>query len=253
MKRLILTLTTLAGLAIGASAATQMITSLPKVIDQPGDYLLDPSAVTQPVYSAANGAIQITTSNVNLDLNGLTIECVGQGLCVGNSPGNSNLQVNHVSVKNGTVDGAMQPPSPTTGYYFGLVIGVGSDHVSVAEVSFTGNFAASYDYGSYTSLKNCTFQAYLQIYPYPPFAIGINPGHSDYKNLTVSAASGSPALLSFDSMYTAPFNDFKNITVLSGDVQLSAGDTYQHFFLGSSATFTGGINVQPGNQAKNSK
>jgi hypothetical protein len=106
-----------------------MITSLPATISAPGDYLLDPAAVTAPVFDNQNGVIYITASNVNLDLNGLTIEAPGDGIQVG-----ANL--NHVSITNGTVDGG------TAGLlYFGLIIGAGCDHVSVSEVAFTGVFS----------------------------------------------------------------------------------------------------------------
>jgi hypothetical protein len=254
MKKLILTLTALSGLAIGALAASGppvMIPQLPFTIDVPGDYILDPSAVANPVYSASDGVIQITASNVNLNLNDLTIECTGQGIVVGDNPDNpKGIRVDHVSIKNGTVDETVQQTSR------GLVIGAGSDHVSVAEVAFTGGFGYNADYGAYTSLKNCTFQALLNIYSQGNFAPGVTPGHSTYQNLTV-AMSWFPAwtgtALSSVGPDSAPFNDFKNITVLSGNVQLNSGDTYQHFFTTGTTQILGGTNVQPGNQAKNSK
>jgi hypothetical protein len=64
------------------------------------------------------------------------------------------------------------------------------------------------------------------------------------------------SLVSIDPNYagfTAPLNNFKNITVLAGNVQLSPGDTYQHFFTTGSTQIVWGINVQPGNQNSNSK
>jgi hypothetical protein len=244
MKRLILTLTALAGLAIGASAQIQMVSQLPTVIDKPGNYLLDPAAVVDPVYSNV-ALIQITGNNVNLDLNGLTIECSGQGLVIGGIPySGQSYTTNHVSVKNGTFDGMGPAPTAT-----GLAISNGCDNVSVTEVSFTGGWGSNFDWGAYTTLKNDSFSAILQLYSLGPFETGITAGHGQYNNLSLSAPVGTWALNSFEPAgfgFVAPFNDFKNITVLSGIVNLSAGDTYQHFFYQPPTQVIGGTNVQPG-------
>jgi hypothetical protein len=231
-----------------AGGPPTMIISLPTVIDQQGDYQIDPAAVVQPVYGTP--IIQITASNVNLDLNGQTIECLGSALEIGGYEGaNPDIVVDHVSVKNGTFDG-MMPANNSQGAYFGLEIGGCSSYVSVSEVSFTGNFGYNQDYGSYSTLANCTFMGNFFTYPYGYK----DPGHNSYQNDTFSygwQAYGPLALYSYNPAPSAP-NDFKNITVLADNIQLRPNDTYQHFFYQLPTTILGGINVQPGNQNKNS-
>ena len=77
MKKSILILTALTGIVTGAFAGgpPTPITQLPALIDQPGKYVLDPSAVAQPDVYTQQPAIQISASNVDLDLNGLQIDC----------------------------------------------------------------------------------------------------------------------------------------------------------------------------------
>src|SRR5262245_13456761 len=101
MKKLSLIFTGAFALVSGAFAAPPThIASLPVTIDQPGNYILDPSAAAQPVN---NYAIFITASNVDLELSGQQIDCNAgsYGIVVGNN-------ANHVSISNGTVNELVQ-------------------------------------------------------------------------------------------------------------------------------------------------
>jgi len=227
----------LAMTASGTFAAPVMISQLPYQITVSGDYILDPAAVAQPVSTGI--AIQITASDVNLELSGQQIDCQAgvYGIVVGSYP-YANTNVNHVSINNGTVNAVNQDP------VVGLLIGAYSSHVSIQGLDVTGNFYGSLDFGNNTSLKNCTFQSPLAILPNP------GPGNSTYEHLTVTTNpyssglnAGSPyekvALLSLG--YN---NSFKNITVVAGDVQLSATDTYKNFFVQpTTQVFRGGAPV----------
>jgi hypothetical protein len=221
----------LAMTATGAFAEPIVIDSLPWNISEAGDYHLQLPPDVAPVTGYAN-AIYITGSNVNLDLNGNTIDCQ-QGIIVYNG-------VNHVSIKNGTFNcteiAAPGVPDPA------LRIDPGCSFITVENVNFNGGFGYSPVYGNHVSLKNCNFES--------PVSFNVDPvGHNTCENLTVARGDavynpiGNPDY----SLYSAgPSNSFKNIRVLSGTVQLSGTDTYDHFFFKAPSTLNGGTNLKPG-------
>jgi hypothetical protein len=237
MKKLILTLTVLSGLAIGAPAAPpMMIPSLPFEIDLPGHYILDPSAVAQPYGNPYSPAIRIMASNVDLDLNELQIDSVwNSGVVVGD--GNPANAFDHISITNGTVNATA--PNPNQG------LNVSGSFVSVQNVTVTGPFAAgATDYGSNDSWKNCIFQEPLLVMPANP-----NTGLNSYQNVTVTKypVNGPfpgrfmyTAEDALESAGSAKGSNFKNVTVLEGNVTLSPLDTYKNFFGKQPPTITGG-------------
>jgi len=87
-------------------ATVQAAGGFPYTIGQPGSYRLSGSLI-----AASTGAIDITASNVTLDLNGFTIACVA---CSGVAGISSNGIA--VAIMNGTVDGFQG--SGGTGIYF---------------------------------------------------------------------------------------------------------------------------------------
>jgi hypothetical protein len=201
------------------------ITSLPAVISQPGNYALhfsngrsDVTVFGAPDYNnpgAAPAAIQITASNVTLDLSGLTIHCTGNGILVGAVPGSTAPAVDSVMITNGAVDGKVQLP------YYGLVIGYGSTHVTVSKVNFTGLFGYNADYGAHSTLSFCNFSGALSIASQGA-AI---PGYNHYENLTLTinwASQANPIAL-WD-LLGGP-NSFSLISVTKGNVQLLPSDT----------------------------
>ena len=94
MKKLILTLTALTAFVGGAFAAPTVINSLPATIIASGDYILDPNAAAQPV--PYGYPIAIYAGNVNLDLNGATIN-TGAGMVIGTAFGGTG-PIDHVTV-----------------------------------------------------------------------------------------------------------------------------------------------------------
>jgi len=235
MKRLILTLTGAFALASGAFAAPTVITSLPATIIASGDYILDPNATAQPVVYGY--PIAIYAGNVNLDLNGATIDTT-YGMVIGTAFGGTS--VDHVTVKNGTFNGVFQGTvTDGSNAHTGVWI-AGASYVSLLNLNFDGNFNGNFDQGSYDSIKNCNFESPLAIY---------NADHGSYENLVVAK---QPAVWSNlgnqdQSLFcTGDSNNFKNIRVLSGNVQLNGNTTYQHFFFQPPSTVNGGMNLQPG-------
>jgi len=94
------------GVTLINQATVQAAGGFPYTISQPGSYRLSGSLV-----AASTGAINITASNVTLDLNGFTIGCVA---CSGVAGISSNGIA--VAIMNGTVDGFQG--SGGTGIYF---------------------------------------------------------------------------------------------------------------------------------------
>jgi hypothetical protein len=229
MKKSILILTALTGIVTGAFAGgpPTPITQLPALIDQPGKYVLDPSAVAQPDVYTQQPAIQISASNVDLDLNGLQIDCfwgiqVGIGATV----------VDHVSVSNGTINGNVP-----NGNFSGLTISGGCTYVSIFNVDTTGSFGAVVEWGNTNSWKNCTFQCPLLIW-------GNSAVGDSYEHITVTQFNGPDGSLSglalLDQSLGKP-NDFKNLTVISGNVNFKPTDTYKNLFKSSTTQVIGGI------------
>ena len=234
MKRLILTLTALTAFVGGAFAAPYVITSLPALITKSGDYILDPNAAATPVTSGY--PISIFIGNVNLDLNGATIN-TGAGMIIGNA-WYGGAPVDHVTVKNGTFNciaqGNNSGANPTAGVWI-----QGASYVSLLNLDFDGSFNYSVDAGDHDSIKNCNFESPLYAY----FST-----NGDYENLVVAKQPNVWCLFGEFSLVSSPGgNNFKNIRVLSSNVQLSATDTYQHFFFQPSTQILGGQNLQPGN------
>ena len=212
-----------------------MINSLPYTITKSGDYILSPGAAAQSLFGA--WPIAIYASNVTLDLTGQTID-TQYGLLIGNGVTGVGGPVDHVTVKNGTFNGN----TPSTGggaAYAGVQI-YGACFVSLLNVDFNGLFSYSADGGSNDSIKNCNFES--------PLAIWADAKQGDYENLVVAKSSTWSGIGNQDqSLYSSGnSNTFKNIRVLSGNVQLGAADTYQHFFFQPPSTVNGGINLQPG-------
>jgi hypothetical protein len=234
MKRLILTLTALTAFASGAFAEPTVILSLPATITAPGNYILAPDATAQPVVYGY--PIAIFVGNVNLDLNGATIDTT-YGMVIGNAFG-GNSPVDHVTVKNGTFNGITLGVNGGGDAHAGVWI-AGASYVSLLNLNFDGYFNGNCDQGSNDSIKNCNFESPLAIYA----------DHGTYENLVVAK---QPTIWSNignqdQSLFSAGnSNSFKNIRVLSGNVQLNGSDTYQHFFSQLPSTVNGGTNLQPG-------
>ena len=213
-----------------------MINSLPYTITKPGDYILSPGAAAQSLYGV--WPIAIYASNVTLDLTGQTID-TQYGLLIGNGVTGVGNPVDHVSVKNGTFNGNTASTSGGAAYA-GVQI-YGASFVSLLNVDFNGLFSYNADGGSDDSIKNCNFES--------PLAIWADAKRGDYENLVVAK---QPNIFSYmgnqdQSLYSSGNgNSFKNIRVLSGNVQLGAADTYQHFFFQPPSTVSGGTNLQPG-------
>jgi hypothetical protein len=116
-------------------------------------------------------------------------------------------------------------------------------------VIFTGTTAQfngisySVDYGSYDTFKNCTLRGQLVVNSvFNPNAIPPQiAGHGTFENLTLAGnpAQGLPFVLSS----SGPSNSFRNIMVLSGNIQLSGTDTYRNFFYQPPTILIGGIPV----------
>jgi hypothetical protein len=85
--------------ASGAFAEPVIIDALPVNINKPGDYHLQLPPEAAPIEGVA---IWITSSDVNLDLNGNQIDC-WWGIRI--EPG---APISHISIKNGTFNGTKE-------------------------------------------------------------------------------------------------------------------------------------------------
>jgi hypothetical protein len=236
----------LAMTASGAFADPIVIDHLPVTINAPGDYHLQLPPDYPPIEAYA---ISIVSSDVNLDLNGNQIDCVG-GIRIADGP-----LVSHISIKNGTFNNFDFNGTYKSVFQGAVYVGIAifnANHVSVENVNFNGAFGYNADWGTYDSFKNCNFES--------PLAAGDSSlsslGHNTYENLTVSTNSygdsggypnnNDPTL--HRALYSPGFsNSFKNIRVLSGNVYLGGPlDTYDHFFVKGDSTVTGGTNLKPG-------
>jgi hypothetical protein len=247
MKKLSLILTGAFALASGAFATEPVvIDQLPINIDAPGDYHLQLPPDAPPIEGIA---IWITSGDVNLDLNGNTIDCVW-GIRI-----EPSTHLSNISIKNGTFNyfdfNGTYKSVVGGAVYMGIEI-YNADHVSLENVNFNGAFGYNADWGHSDSFKNCGFES--------PLAIGQlggdSLGHNSYENLTVSdnayGDSGNNAINDNSTENRAIYsqgysNSFKNVRVLSGNVYLTGlKDTYDHFFVKAPSTVIGGTNLKPG-------
>jgi hypothetical protein len=216
-----------------ATSGVTNITSLPAVISQSGSYALHFSnGNSDVVVYGMPAAIQITASNVTLDLSGITVHTSANGILVGTV--DSISSVNHVIIKNGAMDGKTQAP------YYGLTIGPGCSDISVTGVAFTGLFGFNTDDGAHTSLTNCTFLSPISIN-----SQGITPpGLSTYTNVMVSSnwlAATWPAPFTNAALVDnlGGNNTFVNVLVPQGNVILLPTDSKAGITV-TSGTITGG-------------
>jgi hypothetical protein len=125
--------------------------------------------ITSPV--VGKGDCDISSSDVNLDLNGNTIDC-WWGIWI-----EPAAHVSHISIKNGTFNVTKESVFGRA-VYCGIEI-FNADHVSVENVNFNGAFGFNADWGYNDSIKNCGFES--------PLAIDTaGAGHNTYENLTAS-------------------------------------------------------------------
>jgi hypothetical protein len=225
----------LAMTATGAFATQGVIniTSLPAVLDQPNaTYQLHFSNGNSDVVTYGDPAvIWVKASGVTLDLNGITVHCAGNGILIGPKPNDVTPIVNHVTIKNGAIDGKQQQAFS----YFGFVIGVSSTNVTLDHVNFTGTFGYNADYGATDTVSNATImgmfnpgsQGYLPTLPVT-LDSSFQAGWGTYLNLILADNPASPwagtALFVTVPQTRAGVNTFSNINVLRGNVQLAPGD-----------------------------
>jgi hypothetical protein len=219
-----------------ATQGVTNITSLPAVISQPGHYALHfSSGSSDVVVYGMPAAIQITASDVTLDLSGITVHCSANGILVGPVPGSTTPVVHNVTIQNGAMDGKTQAP------YFGLTIGYGCSNVTVSGVAFTGLFGFNTDDGANSTITSCTFLSPLSIN-----SQGITPpGNSSYTNVTISSnwlAATWPAPYTNSALADnlGGNNTFTNVVVIKGNVQLLQTDHNAGIIVAQGYSVTGG-------------
>jgi hypothetical protein len=120
------------GLKLINQAAVVAAGGFPYIIGQPGSYQLSSNLT---VTASALSGIEITSSNVTLDLNGFSIQCSGTLTIAGvEAASSSGATYNNIQVKNGTVSGCGNGVS----LFFGANVDVESLQVSGYGTSVSG-------------------------------------------------------------------------------------------------------------------
>jgi hypothetical protein len=227
-------------LAITASGAfadpgVTNITTLPAVISQPGSYAVHfNNGNAGVVVYGMPAVIQITASDVTLDLKGLTIHTSANGILVGAVDTVTN--VHNVTITSGAMDGKTQAP------YYGLTIGPGCSNVTVSNVAFTGSFGFNTDDGANSIITGCTFLSPISIN-----SQGVTPpGYSQYSNDQISSnwlAATWPAPYTNAALVDnlGGNNKFTNVVIPKGNVILLPTDTNAGIIT-PQGTVTGGHN-----------